>query len=116
VDFVDGLQQPDPRVAARICSINKILATIDGGLLYLYAQPARQLQHCNWYEELKGVAFLLKIPQLMQRARRRNKASVNVKVKVQGTVESAQFKYFRPSDLTSAGFRHTKLILQCSNF
>lgn len=114
VDFVDGLQQPDPRVAARICSINKILPTIDGGLLYLHAQPARHPQHCDWNEELKGIAFLLKIPQMLQRVRKRNKTPA--KAKGPAAAVSAQFKYFRPSDLTSASFRHTKLILQCSNF
>lgn len=114
VDFVEGLQQPDPRVAASISSINKILPTIDGGLLYLHDKPARQPQHCGWNEELKGIAFLLKIPQMLQRVRKRNKKLTNAKTS--NTAALPLFKYFRPSDLMSASFRHTKLILQSSNF
>lgn len=113
LDFVSGVQQPDPRVAARICSINKILPTIDGGLLYMYAQPAQQPQHCGWYEELKGVAFLLKIPQLLQRVRKRRNATNTLS---QDQAQPLAFKYFRPADLTSASFRHTKLIVQSSHF
>lgn len=114
VDFIEALQQPDPRVAARICSINKVLPSIDGGLLYLHAQPARQSLHCGWYEELKGLAFLLNIPQMLQRIRRRKKNIASRQAPQVAALQ--QFKYFRPSDLTSASFRHTKWILQSSNF
>jgi perosamine synthetase len=114
VEFVDGLTQPDPRVSARICSINKVLPTIDGGLLYLRTQPVQQQKHCGWYEELKGIAFLLKIPQQLQRFKTAQKVSENPPAS--GNTQQNQFKYFQPSDLTLASFRHTKWILQCSNF
>jgi perosamine synthetase len=115
VDFVAELTQPDARVSARICSINKILPTIDGGLLYLNAHSARQPQHCGWYEELKGVAYLLKIPKLLQRVRKKRRVHV-VPQTAAAPARQPKYKYFLPSDLTSASFRHTKLILQCSNF
>jgi perosamine synthetase len=114
VEFIAKLKQPDPRVSARICSINKILPTIDGGLLYMPAYPGKQPKHCGWYEELKGAAYLLKIPQLLRRIRQRKMPAVNgINA---NTAAQSEYKYFRPSDLTSASFRHTKLILQCSNF
>ncbi|MEO3680156.1 DegT/DnrJ/EryC1/StrS family aminotransferase [Rheinheimera sp. FR7-31] len=113
VDFVASLQQDDPRVSARICSINKLLPTIDGGLLYLRQQQSRQPGYCSWLEELKGIAFLLKIPQRLERFRQRAKTRKSVAVSVQGA--TTEFKYFKPADLNSASFRHTKWILQYSN-
>jgi perosamine synthetase len=115
IDFIAELKQPDLRVAARICSINKILPTIDGGLLYLSGESSRQPQHCNWYEELKGVAYLLKIPKLLQRLRKKSNRQAKNTVAATTTPQQT-YKYFQPTDLTSASFRHTKLILQCSNF
>lgn len=113
VDFVASLQQDDPRVSARICSINKVLPTIDGGLLYLRQQQIRQPGHCSWVEELKGIAFLLKIPQRLQRLRQRTKTRKPDVISAQGPTTG--FKYFKPVDLNSSSFRHTKWILQCSD-
>lgn len=112
-DFITGLQQPDPRIAARITSINKMLPTIDGGLLYMHDQPTLQPQHCSWYEELKGIAFLLRISKLIRKVSRRKPDVLNVKAST--CSERSVYKYFQPSDLTSASFRHTKQILRCSN-
>ena len=116
VDFISELTEPDPRVAARICSINKILPTIDGGLLYLSKESSRQPKHCGWYEEFKGVAYLLKIPKLLQRLRSRQKAAAPQSHASAVQNKPPRYKYFLPTDLTSASFRHTKFILQCSNF
>ena len=112
--FVDSIKQPNHKVAARICSINKILPTIDGGLLYLQSKTAYQPHYCGWTEELKAIAFLLKIPQLFQRFRKSKKnLAVDSKFNDQS---KATYRYFKPSDLTSASFRHTKYILKTSNF
>jgi perosamine synthetase len=114
VDFLQQLNHPNPKVAARICSINKILPTIDGGLLYLQQPITVKPAYCGWYEEVKGIAFLLKIPQFIQAIK--PKLAQPVAIESQLTADTELFKYFQPEDLSSASFRHTKLILLTSNF
>lgn len=114
VGFLRQLNQPNPEVAARICSINKILPTIDGGLLYLQQPITIKPAYCGWYEEIKGIAFLLKIPQFIQFIKPRKQQAESVEKPT--PAPARQFKYFQPEDLSSASFRHTKLILLSSNF
>lgn len=114
VDFLQQLDQPDPAVAARICSINKILPTIEGGLLYLQQPIKMKPKYCSWLDEAKGLAFLLKVPQFIHSLKSKKTPS-NLTEKQPQAVAS-QFKYFNPEDLSSASFRHTKMILQASNF
>ena len=117
VDFLQRLQQPDPAVAARICSINKILPTIDGGLLYMQQGIGVQPQYCSWYEEAKGIAFLFKVPQFIQYIKSKVKKPRQT-ASISQTAARAVNKltYFQPEDLSSASFRHTKVILQLSDF
>lgn len=124
-DFLQQLEQVNSAVAARICSINKILPTIDGGLLYMQQPINIKPQYCSWYEEAKAIAFLFKIPQFIQYFKSKlNKSSSQKISTIDQTTSNEQtsvqpvnpFKYFQPEDLSAASFRHTKLILQSSDF
>lgn len=105
----------DP-VDASICSINKILPTVDGGALYLKDPSKHQLIQTSWTEELKAFAFLMGVPQMLDRLRTNNKA-VNHEVKQAQPVETdeAALRYFKAVDIQSASYRHTHYILAKSN-
>lgn len=119
--FVDhfsdsGKQVPD--VSASICSINKILPTIDGGALYLKQKYEAQLTHVGWAEEAKACAFLLGIPQLVAKLKSAfKKSEEQVLEQTTGVVEKedSRLRYFQPIDLASASYRHTKTIFCHSN-
>ncbi|MGI5310479.1 DegT/DnrJ/EryC1/StrS family aminotransferase [Rheinheimera sp. WS51] len=113
VDFFQQLEMPNPAVTARICSINKILPSIDGGLLYMKQAINATPKYCSWFEEVKGIAFLLKIPQLIQYLKPKKQQALTVS-DVNAPIQK-QFNYFQPADLDSASFRHTKLIVSSSN-
>ncbi|MBU2877837.1 DegT/DnrJ/EryC1/StrS family aminotransferase [Aliiglaciecola lipolytica] len=114
--FADsGKRVPD--VSASICSINKILPTIDGGALYLKDKYEAKLTHVGWSEEAKACAFIVGIPQMLAKV----KSLVNQSKPEQvpqisdPAEEDAHLRYFQPIDLASASYRHTKTIFCHSN-
>lgn len=110
-------------VSASICSINKILPTVDGGALYLPSKPAGKLQQTSWTEELKAFAYLLGIPQAIDSLRSKLKrrqaappsADCNADVADNSstalTKDEGSLRYFQPVDVESASYRHTHYIL-----
>ncbi|MDO6709199.1 DegT/DnrJ/EryC1/StrS family aminotransferase [Aliiglaciecola sp. 2_MG-2023] len=114
--FADsGKQVPD--VSASICSINKILPTIDGGALYLKSKYEAKLTHVGWLEEAKACAFIVGIPQFVGRLKARFKKSKNETAEVcaEPSEEDSHLRYFQPIDLVSASYRNTKSIFCHSN-
>ncbi|GAA0856980.1 DegT/DnrJ/EryC1/StrS family aminotransferase [Aliiglaciecola litoralis] len=102
-----------PQVDASICSINKILPTIDGGALYLKAPYHAQLNHISWVEEFKACAFIAGIPQALDKIKTWLKGKPETKAASMAESvenEDAHLRYFQPVDLTSASYRHTKFI------
>lgn len=113
IDYIQRQSSINSQVAARICSINKIIPTLDGGLLQLTSHQAQQPADCSWLEELKAVAYLLKFPQLLGRLR---KAKIAVPAATAaGITGQRRFKYFDPADLTTSSFRLTRQILKSCN-
>jgi dTDP-4-amino-4,6-dideoxygalactose transaminase len=115
--FKIGSQKP-PIVDASICSINKILPTIDGGGLYLREPFQANLCHVGWEEEAKACAFLLGVPQLLAKIKRRlrsKKAEVSTPIPLVAEQDDAHLRYFQPIDLKSASYRHTKMIFRHSD-
>ncbi|GAC15105.1 DegT/DnrJ/EryC1/StrS aminotransferase family protein [Aliiglaciecola lipolytica] len=119
--FVDhfsdsGKQVPD--VSASICSINKILPTIDGGALYLKQKYEAQLTHVGWAEEAKACAFIVGIPQFISKIKSVFKKVANSgqnEVFEPAENEDIALRYFQPIDLVSASYRNTKSIFCHSN-
>lgn len=116
--FKSGANKP-PQVDASICSINKILPTIDGGALYLKTPFQAKLSHVGWEEEAKACAFLLGIPQLLAKIKGRlpsNQQDMPASIPLVVEQEDSHLRYFHPIDLESASYRHTKMIFRHSNF
>ncbi|TRY30832.1 DegT/DnrJ/EryC1/StrS family aminotransferase [Aliiglaciecola sp. M165] len=120
----DPKMASDIEVSASICSINKILPTVDGGALYLPNKPAGTLQQTSWADELKAFAYLLGIPQALDKFRSRSKAVNSDQTANIGTTKDASpsikpsieqedkaLRYFQPVDVESASYRHTHYIL-----
>lgn len=120
----DPKMASDIEVSASICSINKILPTVDGGALYLPNRPVGKLQQTSWTEELKAFAYLLGIPQALDKIRSRSKQDIQAgnTQDVQANdsnssdipsieQEDAALRYFQPVDVESASYRHTHYIL-----
>ncbi|WP_299084248.1 DegT/DnrJ/EryC1/StrS family aminotransferase [uncultured Paraglaciecola sp.] len=106
-------------VDAKICSINKLLPSIDGGALYFKNNTnIPLLKLSSWVQELKGCLFLLGITNLINRFRFKTVKQANY-LKDDSEFSHADtsgLKYFSPSDMASAGYRHTRFILNHSNF
>lgn len=110
--------QKDDRVSASICSINKILPTIDGGALYLKNPISSKLQQAEWIDEAKACAFLLGIPQTLGKIKNFVKANEPVSrdvTEVSETDNVSQLRYFQPFDRQAASYRHTHYILRKSD-
>lgn len=112
IDYILNNGRANSQVAARICSINKIIPTLDGGLLQLAERPAQLPANCSWLDELKAVAYLLKLPQLLRGMRKTKPTALPIK---ESEVSRQRYKYFDPADLTTSSFRLTKQILKSSN-
>lgn len=110
--------QKDDRVSASICSINKILPTIDGGALYLKNPVQTKLQQAEWSDEAKACAFLLGVPQTLGKIKslvKANKPILNTIAEHTATKKVSQLRYFQPFDRQAASYRHTHYILRKSD-
>lgn len=111
----------DDRVSASICSINKILPTIDGGALYLKQPSQPNLQEANWADEAKACAFLLGIPQFVGKLKSwLGQSEQSATTQSDSTAQTDpehedRLRYFQPVDLSSASYRHTHYILSKSD-
>ncbi|WP_438863390.1 DegT/DnrJ/EryC1/StrS family aminotransferase [Neptunicella sp.] len=118
-DFL-GISHPlNTQSDAKICSINKLLPSIDGGALYFKKISFPRVSYCTWLEEIKGIMFLVGVIPLVNKIRKKfNRGSKRVpEVNVLKKAESKNLPsltYFSEKDLTSSGFRHTELILRHS--
>lgn len=110
--------QKDDRVSASICSINKILPTIDGGALYLKNPVHSKLQQAEWADEAKACAFLLGIPQALGKIKslvKTNKPTSQAEPEESEADNVNQLRYFQPFDRQAASYRHTHYILRKSD-
>ncbi|WP_102797873.1 DegT/DnrJ/EryC1/StrS family aminotransferase [Bowmanella denitrificans] len=100
-----------PAVAARICSVNKILPSIDGGLLKMRQLPACRFAPRSGIEELKAWLYLLGITEKLNRFRvKRDVNAATTTTEACGTL-----RYFDENELTQSGFNSTKLLVTHCN-
>ncbi len=107
-------------VNASICSINKILPTVDGGALYMANPVDVPITQTGWVEEFKAFAYLMGVPQLIDRVRSgkasRHTLSLDNEAEDHAQVEPPEgLRYFKPVDIESASYRHTHYLLKRSN-
>lgn len=112
--FCDNLHNDDFDSEAQICSINKLLPSIDGGALYMPNATLPSLNRRNWLKELKGLLHTFGISQrllkLKPRKRQAEDASPN-----QGNSIDSPYRYFVPGEVFDAGYRHTVVMAKYSN-
>jgi perosamine synthetase len=96
---------------AQICSINKLLPSIDGGVLYMPKHHLPKLYARNWLSEFKGILHTLGISQRLLKFKKSDESSL------QPTEPSAArvFRYFVPDEEYMASYRHTKLMSKFSH-
>lgn len=119
--FLQHCESPRPagaQVSASICSINKILPTVDGGALFMAKEINLHVQQTSWMEELKAFAYLMGVPQFLDRLKGNKKtgdASEEEDSTQPAPSDAEQLRYFQPIDIDSASYRHTQFILARSN-
>jgi perosamine synthetase len=96
---------------AQICSINKLLPSIDGGALYMPKHNLRTLYPRRWISEIKGVLHTLGISQRLLKFKKTNTNSTPA---TPSPVEATEFRYFLPDEKYSASYRHTKWLAKYS--
>lgn len=99
---------------ATICSINKILPSIDGGMVLLKAPCNQQLVPVGLTKELKAVAYILGITPLLNKMRFMFKQRSPSASKLPCS-NTNSFRYFDPNTVNHQCFSHTKTILRRSN-
>lgn len=115
-EFIRSVQRKDERVSATICSINKILPTIDGGALNLNHRQSSGLRQTSWDDEAKAIAYLMGIPQWIDSLKKKRQPAVATGTKATICAPPRTgFRYFSPEDISAGSYRHTKLILEKSN-
>tara|TARA_R110002167_G_scaffold258604_1_gene465164 strand:- start:1199 stop:2335 length:1137 start_codon:yes stop_codon:yes gene_type:complete len=119
-DFFDIGSRDSSQSDAKICSINKLLPSIDGGVLYYQGDHVPPLRYRTWMEEFKGILYLtgltLLINSLRKKLKRPNDSNDNVEMLKSHADSSPKLRYFSHEDLTSGGYRHTGFVLRHSNF
>jgi perosamine synthetase len=128
--FLRASRQTAKPSDAVICSINKMLPTIDGGLLHFnkhsseYASKpfSHQLQRVKLWSEIKAFAYSVGIMTWLNQWRglRQCKAPANAAVKsAKAAIKTEQsansatrcYRYFKPDLMTQDCFSHTKACL-----
>lgn len=114
--LLDEVKNPNSPSDATICSINKMLPTIDGGLIHARdTAPPALIKH-DWWTELKAIAYTLGIVGLLNKFRKQQTAqNVQDSGEPQTSNEQVKFRYFSPDNINSACFAHTEAILRISN-
>jgi len=102
-------------VDAVICSINKILPSIDGGILLLKQQQPSVAKIDSW-TEFKAFIYVLGITDLINKCRSAlSKPNEATNVSQPSETVHSQFRYFEPSQMSRRCFSHTILMLNHSD-
>ena len=96
---------------AQICSINKLLPSIDGGGLYIPKHSLPTLYPRSWLSEIKGILHTLGISQRLLKFKKPNTNSTRSKA---SSVDATKFRYFMPDEKHAASYRHTKWLAKYS--
>jgi len=109
--LLDCSEQPSD-AAATICSINKILPSIDGGIVTFKHPYAQQLTKVGKIEEFKALLYLLGITPILNKLRFAFKQPSSADL---ATVARPRFRYFEASRTTQQCFSHTIALLRHSD-
>jgi len=109
--FQNNILNKDSTSDAQICSINKLLPSIDGGVLYMPKHSLPTLSSQKWLREIKG---LLHTVGISQRLLTFKKSNTNVTSSTPTSVDASEFRYFIPDEKHIASYRHTKFLAQYS--
>jgi len=109
--FQHKLQTNSCRSDAQICSINKLLPSIDGGGLHMPKHALPELRPRGIMSEIKGILHTLGISQRLLKLKP-SRATLPAKEDVKPA--SDVFRYFVPEEKYNASYRHTKLMAQYS--
>jgi perosamine synthetase len=99
---------------AQICSINKLLPSINGGALYMPRHRVPKPTPLKWLGEIKGILHTLGISQRLLKFKNTH---TNSTVCAPIAVDAPEFRYFVPDERYLAGYRHTQWLAKysCSN-
>jgi perosamine synthetase len=97
---------------AQICSINKLLPSIDGGVLYMPKQSLPALKPRGWVSEIKGILHTLGISQRLLKLK---KASPIPTPAQPIEFDAKAFRYFVPAEEYVASYRHTSWLAKYSS-
>jgi dTDP-4-amino-4,6-dideoxygalactose transaminase len=105
---------------AIICSINKLLPSIDGGILLLKTPDNKGLSKIPWWPELKAVSYSLGLTQVINKLRtklvnKETKASPCPDSTKSSSTNAVSYRYFRPSQVEQCCFSHTISLTLHSN-
>ena len=117
--LIDNLEGQALQADACISSINKLLPTLDGGLLTINKHLPLPLAQCSWMQESKAAAYLIGITKYIEQIKNKLLPSPVPSVQINDIDISEtipEFRYFSPNDIHSASYRHTRFILFKSKF
>lgn len=96
---------------AQICSINKLLPSIDGGVLYMPKHSLPTPYPRRWLNEIKGMLHTLGISQRLLKFK---KTYTNLTPSSPTPIDATEFRYFVPDEEYVASYRHTKWLAKYS--
>jgi|GEM_PF-1781281 len=112
-DLLEYAKNPQ-HADATICSINKILPSIDGGIISLKHKQIAPLTPVNRLIEFKAILYLLRITSIINKVRfaflNRNSTPIPTK-----SPKMETYRYFKPSKTEQQCFTHTISIIRHSN-
>ncbi len=100
---------------ATICSINKILPSIDGGIVTFKSSVPRPLQPVGFVEESKAILYLLGITSIINKLRFAFKKRTEPINGALDNTKATSLCYFNSSKAEQQCFSHTIAILRRSN-
>jgi len=112
-DLLEYAKNPQ-HAAATICSINKVLPSIDGGIVTFRHTRIAPLMPVNKLVEFKAILYLLGITSIINKVRFAFSRS-NSKQLLATSSKIATFRYFDPGKTEQQCFSHTISILRHSN-
>ncbi|MBC3765774.1 DegT/DnrJ/EryC1/StrS family aminotransferase [Neptunicella marina] len=97
---------------AQIASINKLLPSIDGGVIHFPKVRLPKLPCYSLGEECKGLMHSIGLMPFINKIRQLFRRKTSEPAELFAThVKANKLKYFSPDDMTSGGYRHTQWLL-----
>jgi len=102
-----------PKPDAIICSVNKLLPSIDGGILLLKDSAPPKLTKVSWWPELKAISYSIGLTQVINKLR--PKLAQPDKQLTANATKPPKYRYFKSDKLGRCCFEHTRrLVAHCN--